>query len=196
MELERDKISQKRAIDIELDNFEKSLETLRIQYEQHFVGLNPIPPTELYNFMKRERRRLINAPFKNTESRFRLRMLLQRFLSYDTYWERINKEREEGTFRRDRFITKVHTQWREQDRKERTSAGAAEKGLRELFNSYQAAVEKSGGRAEHIDFTDFKKSIVEQTKHIKQATGAKKLSYKVVIKDGHVSLKAVVASQN
>lgn len=38
---------------------------------------------------------------RNTGARFRFQTLVQRFTSYQTYWNRILRQMEEGTYRRD-----------------------------------------------------------------------------------------------
>ena len=189
METERNENTQKRELDSKLDQFEAELERLRIDYELYFTGLHPRPPDELHTKLKRFERRLLNAPFKTASSKFRLRMLSQRFQTYATYWERINKQREAGTYKRDVFKANIQSRQREERKRKSSSTGVAEDGIKQLFNGYKKAVKANGGNVEKLDFQAFKKNVIQRTKDLKQNKGAKKVGYSVVVKNGAVSLK-------
>jgi hypothetical protein len=84
-----------------LQNMETLLDRLRALYEQHFQGIERLEPTvprkELDRGLDRLRR---NVP-RNTALRFRYHMLVQKYTTYQTYWKRIARQIEEGTYRRD-----------------------------------------------------------------------------------------------
>ena len=185
----QDQLSEKHKIDQELDRFEKSIEKLRIEYEQFFSALIP-PPDEAHKEILKFRRYLLNRPFKTTATNYRLRTLMTRLQTYSTYWERVNKQREAGTYRRDKFRANVKLQHQRLEKKAKTAEGKAEKGINQLFKIYKEAIVKNGGHANNIDFNKFKKSLVSTSKKVKEKTGAKKLSYKIQVKNGKVSLKA------
>ena len=93
----------RRALDEELDRLEGKIAELRVLYEQYFVDVMPQPPTKLQEETVRLMRSLLRAPFKNSANRFRLRVLISRYQTYATYCERVNKQKEEGTYSRDLF---------------------------------------------------------------------------------------------
>src|SRR5262245_3607671 len=93
----------RRQLDVELEQLEERIETLRVLYEQHFADILPQPPTKLQKEAVFLIRKLLKAPFKNSQTRFKLRQLVTRYQTYRTYWERVLKEREEGTYVRDVF---------------------------------------------------------------------------------------------
>ena len=74
----------KRELDKELDGLEARLNELKILYEQFFVDVLPFPPLKEQADVARLIKRLLKAPFKNSASRFRLRMLVQRYQTYHT----------------------------------------------------------------------------------------------------------------
>lgn len=187
---ERDEQTQKRNVDLKLDVFENMIERLRIAYEQHFVGVIPLPPIDQQKELERFRRQLLNEPFKNSASIYRLKMLLYRYQTYATYWERVNKQKENGSYRKDKVKAQISHSFREEDKRKKTKVGKAEEGIKQLFRIYKDAVEKTTGQASTLDFNSFKSSLMTKTKAVKQQTGASKLSYKIEVKDGKVSLKA------
>ena len=180
----------RRQFDIELDKLERRIEELRILYEQYFVDVQPHPPTENEKQVNRLIRELLKAPFKNSANRFRLRTLINRYQTYCTYWERINKQREEGTYSKDVFKAELREKMLEEAKQAATRGGKAEQGLRELFSTYESALKQSGAKIDNLNFDSFKKSLIDKAKHINSAHGVKKLQYKVVVKNGKVSIKA------
>jgi len=179
---------------VELDHLDKMISELKVQFEQYFSGLVQFPPDKLHAQVKRTIRYLFNAPFKNSEMSFHLRTLENRYRSYNTYFERVLRQREEGSYKRDVFKADIRERHALEDRHARTAQGTAEKGLQSLFNSYKAALEKQTGLPQNIDFQAFQKSLVSRAKDFKEQNGNKKVTFKVVIKNGKVTVQAHVKS--
>ena len=173
----------------ELDKLEAKISELRVLYEQYFIDVQPQAPEKLHQDTGRTIRKLLRAPFKNSQTRFRLRMLIQRFQTYATYWERVLKQKEDGTYSRDLFKAELREKLLHQIEKERSARGKADKGYKQLYDSYEAALRKTGANTANLSFDSFKSSLIKQAKQLKQ-TGVKKLQYKIVIKDGKVVVKA------
>src|SRR5258708_6631469 len=118
---------------VELDRFEGKLEELRMLYEQHFVDILPQAPEPQRKELVRTVRSLLRAPFKNSQTRFRLRTLVHRFQTYSTYWERVLKEREEGRYVRDLFKGDMRDKMADDAKKDASRVGQAERGLKQLY---------------------------------------------------------------
>ena len=119
--------SNRRELDIKLDQLEAKIEQLRVLYEQHYIDVLPLPPLQEQKAVDREVRTLMRAPFKNSQTRFRLRMVVQRYQTYKTYWERVNKQREEGTYCRDIFKAEMREKLDEEAKKAMSEQGAGRK---------------------------------------------------------------------
>lgn len=163
---------------------------LRVLYEQYFVDILPHTPDKLRAEVVRLIRQLLRAPFRNSATRFRLRMLVHRYQTYATYWERVMKQKEDGTYSRDVFKAELRERLQEIEKMAQTASGIADRGLKQLFDTYETALRKSGADAKSINFDNFKKNLLKQAKQLKDKTGAKKLSYRVIVKDGRVIVKA------
>jgi hypothetical protein len=183
-------VVNREKLSAELDLLEKRLEELRMLYEQHFVDILPQAPDPLRKEVVRTIRQLLKAPFKNSQTRFRLRTLVTRYQTYSTYWERVLKEREEGRYVKDLFKVEMRAKMLEDAKKEATRSGKAEEGMKQLFSTYEEALRKVGASTDNLNFDSFKKSLVERAREIKKKHGVTKLHYKVVVKDGRVVLKA------
>ncbi len=184
------KESTKRRLDEELDRLEARIAELRVQYEQYFLDVLPQPPLSLHRDVKILIRQLLKAPFKNSAIRFRLRMLIQRYQTYNTYWERVNKQREEGTYSRDVFKAEIRERALLEAEKLARPKTNSEKGMEKLYQAYAEAFRKAGKGKPSINFEAFKKSVIKKANQLKTSHGVKKLHYKVIIKDGKVLLKA------
>lgn len=84
-----------------IDELEQSIDKLKIRYEQYFMGLERFEPLKQRRAVSRAIRYLRSQVIGNTAQKFRFRMLLQRFTTYQSHWNRTQRQIEEGTYRRD-----------------------------------------------------------------------------------------------
>jgi hypothetical protein len=179
-----------RDLRLELDALEGRIADLKVQYEQYFSGILPLPPDKLHNEIKRTIRQLTSAPFRSSEINYRLRAIKGRYLSFDEYFQRVMKQREEGSYHRDVFKADLRERIQEEERFNKTDEGAAASGVRALFDTYKQALEKQTGKTHELDFKAFQQSLVKRAKELKEQHGVKKLTFKVVVKNGKVSVQA------
>lgn len=179
----------RRKIEKELEILESRIAELRVAYEQHFSGYLPQPPTKQHEELQRYIRQLLNAPFKNTANRFKLNTLVNRFQLHSSQWEKVKREKEEGTYYRDVFKAKLLEKTLRLEQKAKSASGIAEASMKQLFNSYQSALLASGERIDKLDYDSFKSSLLKNAEKIKEKTGASKLKYQIVSVDGKVRIK-------
>jgi hypothetical protein len=89
---------------VELDNALNELETrverLRSLYEQYFLGIERIEPAVARKDVDRRIWLLRREKIRNTAKRFRLQTIIQRYNTFQQYWQRICREIDRGTYRR------------------------------------------------------------------------------------------------
>ena len=92
-----------KAWDDELQQLDVQFEKLRTVYEQYFAGLEKVEPLTKRDAFNRAMLR--SELMKSTKAtvRFRFITLQQRYASYRTYWDRVARQIEEGTFKREGF---------------------------------------------------------------------------------------------
>ncbi len=174
----------------ELDQFEQALQSLKIIYEQYFSGVITMAPEKQHQEVTMLIRKLKKAPFKSSAMNYRLRALEQRYQTYNSYWQRVLREREEGTYAKDVYKANLRGALAEEEARAATRQGKAEKQMRDLFAAYKDAIEKQTGKPQTLDFKKFHQHLVQSAKELKKKTGNKKVSFSVVIQDGKVKLKA------
>lgn len=84
-----------------LDELDTRVSRLRALYEQYFLGIEKMEPLVQRKDVDRRFEQLKRAQLRKTSHRFRLQMITQRYTTYLTYWQRITRQIEEGTYRRD-----------------------------------------------------------------------------------------------
>ena len=174
----------------ELDQLEASLNSLKIIYEQYFSGILTQAPEKQHQELKATIRKLKKAPFKSSAMNYRLRSLESRYQTYNNYWQRVLREKEEGTYSRDVFKANIRDAATQEEIRAATKQGKAEKQMKELFQAYKEALEKQTGKAQTLEFRKFQEHIVHSAKELKKKTGNHKVSFSVIIQDGKVKLKA------
>ena len=175
---------------VELDKLEQMIAQLRVDYEQYFIGLVQLAPERQHNAVKKKLRELRKAPFRSNAINFRLKALESRYQAFNSYWQRVAKEREEGTYSKDVFKANLRERYAAEDAWNETSAGKAEKGMQNLFQTYKDALERHSGKKQQLDFKAFEKSLIEKAKLLREQ--GHKVSFRVVVENGKVTLKAKV----
>src|ERR1044071_3926915 len=87
-------------LDIALEELETRLERLRALYEQYFLGFEKIEPTVARKDVDRRIDVLRREKIRNTGKRFKLQTIIQRYNTFQQYWQRICREIENGTYKR------------------------------------------------------------------------------------------------
>ncbi len=86
---------------IALNELEERSEKLKVRYEQYFLGIEKREPIKDRREVERAIRFLRSQVISNTALKFRFHMLIQRVTTLKTHWDRVQRQIEEGTYRRD-----------------------------------------------------------------------------------------------
>lgn len=89
-----------KEIEINISELELRLDRLRALYEQYFMGFEKLEPQIQRKDVDRRFALLRKENFRNTALRFRLNVAVQKYSTYQTYWQRICRQIEEGTYKR------------------------------------------------------------------------------------------------
>jgi hypothetical protein len=90
-----------KEFEIMLSDAEVQLSRIKHLYEQWFQGIERIEPQIPRKQFDRSLHELRKVKPRNTALRFRFQTLIQRYTTLQTYWRRIGRQIEEGTYRRD-----------------------------------------------------------------------------------------------
>jgi hypothetical protein len=84
-----------------VEELEVRVERLRALYDQYFMGIEKLEPAVPRKDVERRLYVLRRTQIRNTSLRFRFQNVLLRYNTYQTYWMRICRQIEEGTYKRD-----------------------------------------------------------------------------------------------
>lgn len=87
-------------LDTAIEELETRVERLRSLYEQYFMGIEKIPPAVVHKDVERRIYALRREQIRNTAKRFKLQTTIQRYKTFQMYWQRILREIENGTYKR------------------------------------------------------------------------------------------------
>jgi hypothetical protein len=87
-------------IDKLIGELEVAVDRVRSLYEQYFMGFEKLEPAVPRKEIERKIHLLRKEQLRNTALRFRFQMVLQRYNTYQTHWQRICREIENGTYKR------------------------------------------------------------------------------------------------
>jgi hypothetical protein len=118
---------------------DEALDTLRIRFEQYFLGVTRKPPVQERAALRSAILKLKTGFIRNTAVKFRVNMLHNRFLTYERLWDRTLREIEDGTYRRDLFKARLH--------RAQAEAGAAGESARLRKGAEALAAAGEAGRA-------------------------------------------------
>lgn len=179
-----------KTIQFELDSFEDKIKKLKISYEQYFCNLIPLPPEKEHKELDFLSKRLLRLPFRNVQSNFRLTNLVHRFQTLNTHWERVLKQKEEGTYIGDRFRARAREETINRERHRNSIKGTSEQSIQLLFESYKNAIEESGLSSSGLEFQTFKQDIQSKQELLKKTTGSESINFRIETSGGKVSIKA------
>jgi hypothetical protein len=87
-------------IELLVGELELCVDRVRSLYEQYFMGIEKLEPTVPRKDVDRRIHILRKEQIRNTAQRFRFQMIIQRYNTYQTHWQRICREIENGTYKR------------------------------------------------------------------------------------------------
>ncbi len=168
-----------------LDELNDAIDQLRHSYEKYFAGIDRIEPQQARQKVKRMINQLRAKRFNNTASRFRFQSLQARLVTFESHWNRICRQIEEGTFKRDVIRAQKHQSQRKKPSPTKEPSGPLDR----LHKEFQEACQKVG-QTKGISMDALQKTIDKQTKAIKSKYGCKDVHFSVDVKEGKVVLKA------
>jgi hypothetical protein len=84
------------SIEKELNDLERGITSLRIEYERYFGGETKRPPVPARRALEATVRRLENTEIEKAAERFRLQTLQSRYTAFRELWDKRMQAREEG----------------------------------------------------------------------------------------------------
>ena len=188
------------TIDEDLNQLEKEIRQLKIEYEQYFGGGRKRPPAEIEwridLLVKRYAERTAELKYAQ---RFRFNGLAQTSAKYKEMFRKKLQQREEGTVQR-HFGAAAKAIEADRAKNEAVQAfriACAEpdretEKVEQLYRALVAAKQNAGEKVDKLSRENFREFVRKKTHDLRKQKGCKEVEYLVEVAGGQVKLKARV----
>jgi hypothetical protein len=194
----------------DLNQLERDIRQLKIEYEQYFGGGKKRPPADtewrIDTIIKRHGDR---GAKMNYAQRFRYSNLTQTYAKYREIFRKRMKQKEEGNVQR-HFGAAAREIEKERTRKhdgESRSAGPQlpfsisckdpsheKKKVEQLFEAFCFAKQQAGEKMDNLTMATFQQFVLQKTEELKKQENVHEVEYIVAVEGKHARLKARVKS--
>jgi hypothetical protein len=203
------------TIDDELNQFEKDIRQLKIEYEQYFGGGRKRPPTEIEWRLELIAKRYAERSGElKYGQRFRYNNLSQTYAKYKDVFRKRLQQKEEGKVSRHygAAAKKIEAERAEVQSKVEAAAEAKSRAhkalatfrvvcskpeqetdkITKLYEAFLEAKQKAGEDTIKFTRSNFHEFVAKKTKDLQKTKNCKDVEYVVEVTEGHVKLKALV----
>lgn len=204
--------------DEELKLLEIKLNQLKLDYEKYFLGTRPTEPAQLRGEVQKIVLKWANTRVTNSALRFKFNSVNGRYQAFKRQWDAVLRQIEAGTYKRHVFKANLHDRERglldppaaaatagrdgAAPNAAQSAAGAASADAsgpkpsktggpsEEFFETYRSAMQKVGQDTSGLSRAKLAAVLAKQEAALKKQLGCERVSFKVVVQDGKVKLKA------
>lgn len=169
-----------------LNQTEKELKELEIAYEQYFLGIEKRAPELQRHKLTLRMRKLVTHYIPQTDLRYRLNGITSRFNSYCGYWDRVQRQIDEGKYERHTARIQRRGESQLKDARESVSEPVADPVdtlYAQLVDAHQSCQMRPPNRDQVAGF------LAKQTEAIKERFGDRDVDFFVVTEAGKPKIK-------
>ena len=172
-----------------VDRVDKKLESLRLEYEQYFLGQRPNEPLAQRRELERLVAKLGDLSIPNTALRFRLQSTSARFQALRRQWNETLRKIEAGTYKRHVFRANLRG-----SAVPHQATGAAapprETARTDVFDAYVKAARACGVDSGGLTRKRLETVLRRREEELRQKLGCERVEFGVAVKNGRVTLRA------
>ena len=176
------------ASDEELQDLDRKIKQLKLDYERYFLGTRPREPTQLRGEVEKRMILIAASPIQNTALRFKYGSICSRFQAFKRQWNETLRQMENGTYTRHRFKADLH-QGGPSPRAESKAGSDAAAGA-DLYAAYRDARLACGQPVKNLTPQKLQDMLAKQRGQLEQRYGADAdIHFRVVVEEGRAKLK-------
>ena len=182
-------------IEEDLNRLEVAIRQVKQQYDIFFAGAAPRQPFETKKEVDLLIKRLGNTPMQRFSDRYRYNSLAGKYQTYCELWAKNVRMKEEGlrpggrgappppqAARPDAESVVYRSKFRDPT--------AEDDNFKTFYDRYVEARRALGNGTGEVSYSTFLQQIARKTEAIKSKSGSDSVAYKIVVKEGAVTLKA------
>ena len=184
-----------QSIEDTISTFERKVKQLKLEYEKYFLGTRPNEPAQQRSEVQKLATILAQEHIKNTAMRFRYNSVNSRYQAFKRQWDETCRQIDAGTYKRHVFKAKL----KEREAGQAPAKAPARKAenpenkLDRLFGAYQEALAATGKNPKSVTREKLQAVIQKQEAALRQKLGCDEVSFRVVVQEGKVKLRAGAA---
>lgn len=172
--------------DEDLEILSRKLMSLKLAYDQYFLGSRPREPVMLAGEVNKLVVVYSNQAIKNTAMRFKFNSIVSRYQAFKRQWTDTLRKIEAGTYSRHQFKAKLHE--RPEASPEATKRPAQDR--REIYDAFVEARQACGQSVSDLTASKLDQLLDIQERELRKRYGDSQVRFKVVVENGRAKLTA------
>ena len=172
--------------DEELEVLSRKLNSLKLAYDQYFLGSRPREPV----MEASEVRKLVvvfsNEAIKNTAMRFKFNSIISRYQAFKRQWTETLRKIEAGTYARHQFKANLH----ERPVQEGEPSARPQQDRKEVYEAFVEARQACGQSVSDLTAAKLDQLLDKQERELRKRYGDSQVRFKVVVENGKAKLTA------
>ncbi len=172
--------------DEELEILSRKLMSLKLAYDQYFLGSRPREPVLLAGEVGKLVVVYSNQAIKNTAMRFKFNSIVSRYQAFKRQWTDTLRKIEMGTYSRHQFKANLH---------ERTAAPPdpptrPPQNRKDVYDAFVEARQACGQSISDLTAAKLDQLLDKQERELRKRYGDSQVRFKVVVENGKAKLTA------
>ncbi len=172
--------------DEELEILGRKLTSLKLAYDQYFLGSRPREPAMLAAEVSKLVVVYSNQAIKNTAMRFKFNSIVSRYQAFKRQWTDTLRKIEAGTYARHQFKAKLH----ERPADPPDPAARPPQDREEIYAAFVEARQACGQSVSNLTTAKLDDLLNQQERELRKRYGDGQVRFKVVVENGRAKLTA------
>jgi hypothetical protein len=172
--------------DEELEILGRKLTSLKLAYDQYFLGSRPREPVMAADEVKKLVVVYSNEAIKNTAMRFKFGSIVSRYQAFKRQWTETLRKIDDGTYARHQFKANLH----ERPVQEAEPSARPPQDRKEVYEAFVEARQACGQSVSDLTAAKLDQLLDKQERELRKRYGDSQVRFKVVVENGKAKLTA------
>ena len=172
--------------DEELEILGRKLTSLKLAYDQYFLGSRPREPVMSADEVKKLVVVYSNEAIKNTAMRFKFGSIVSRYQAFKRQWTETLRKIDDGTYARHQFKANLH----ERSVQQAKPPTRPSQDRKEIYAAFVEARQACGQSVSNLTTAKLDDLLNRQESELRKRFGDTQVRFKVVVENGKAKLTA------